>query len=104
MEGTELMWLAQAFERHLSSLASRGHRKAGGCSPFEGANEASIMLMADRIFSGLGFLTWPERRAYEDKGQRADLWAESPIGSDPHLVEGKIIWDGDDGRLNRVRF
>jgi hypothetical protein len=62
------------------------------------------MLMADRIFSGLGFLTWPERRVYEDKNQRADLWAESPTGRDPYLIEGKIIWDGADNRLNRARF
>src|SRR5689334_7322001 len=102
MAGTDLLWLANAYERHLAALASRGHRKVGSCVPFEGTNEATVMLIADRIFTGLGFLTWPERRAYEDKGQRADLWAESPTGGDPHVIEGKIIWDGEDKRLNRV--
>ncbi len=72
--------------------------------PFEGANEATVMLIADRIFAGLGFFTWPERRIYDDKSQKADLWAESPTGSHSFLVEGKIVWDGGDNRLNRKRF
>jgi len=104
MGGDDLLWLARAFERHVVMLASRGHRKTGRWYPFNGANEAAVILIADRIFSGLGFYTWPECRMYEYDNQRADLWAESADGCDAYMVEGKVVWDGGDQRLNRKRF
>jgi hypothetical protein len=102
--GNQLLWLAHAFERHLALLASRGHRKTGTCAPFDGASESSVVLIADRIFTGLGFLTWPERRVYPDTKQRLDLYAESPVQTGAWLIEGKVVWDGTDKRLNRQRF
>jgi hypothetical protein len=104
MAGDNLQWLARAFERHLVMLASRGYRKSGECFPFEGTNETTIMLFADRIFTGLGFQTWPECKMYEVPSQRLDLWAESPDGCDPHMIEGKVVWDSIDFRLNRTQF
>ncbi len=104
MAGTQLDWLAHAFERHLATLAARGHRKAGECFPFNGANESTVMLIADRILTGLGFHTWPESRMYDENNKQADLWAESPSGGEAYMVEGKVVWDGEDNRLNRKRF
>lgn len=98
-----LQWLAESIARHLANWASRGHRKAK-CIPFEGLNEASIAVIVDRILTGMGYLTWPECRGYEEMNQEADLYAEAPDGSDRHLIEIKIVGEGGDARLNRKRF
>jgi hypothetical protein len=102
MSASELSWLADAFKRHLVLFAARGHRKIDPRS-FETFNEASLVLIADRIFSGLGYLTWPERKVYSGN-LRADLWAEVQDGSNAHLIEIKMIWDNVDLRLHRDRL
>jgi hypothetical protein len=106
MAGEKLQWLATAFERHLVMLASRGYRKTEKCFSFDGANEATMMLIADRIFSGMGYHTWREYEQYTNTKakQRLDLWAESPAGNDVYMIEGKVVWDSYDARLDRKQF
>jgi len=104
MPTQRFQWLTDAIARHLATWASRGHRKKGEPSPFEPLNEASIVTILDRIFTGLGFCTWPESRKYGGKDQALDLWANAIDGSDAHMIEAKVVWDYADIRLNRKRF
>jgi len=104
MPTQRFQWLTDAVARHLTAWASRGHRKKGEPVPFEPLNEASIVTILDRIFTGLGFCTWPESRKYGGKDQALDLWANGIDGSDAHMIEAKVVWDYADNRLNLQRF
>ena len=95
--------LVNAILRHLHQHAQRWPQ-TNGEEPWPGISEYEAVRFIDLALTGLGYHVTPE---WKPRKKRIDLLASPPQPSpdDPALViEGKVIWDGWDGRLNVKRF
>lgn len=104
MQTPDLQWLAAGLKRHLIACAQTYWRREGAKRKFGGLDEQNVVSFLERIYHGLGYLTWLECSYPKPaKRRKVDLWAEDPDGVD-WLIEVKVLWADEDNRLYAKRF